>query len=102
MNMERRTFITMIAGGFLAVSIAASAQGPVYYEGRVQWIAGSTLILMTDDGWSIRVNLTRVDQSEYQSLSPRSRIIVSGVVSQDGNFLIGLSIRRVRSEYQAP
>jgi len=100
--MERRTFIAMIAGGLLAAQIAAAAQGLVYYEGRAQWIAGSTLILATDEGGSIRVDLRRVDQSEYSGLGPRVRIIVSGVISEDGNYLIGLSIRRVRSESQSP
>ena len=100
--MERRTFIAMIAGGLLAAPLAAEAQELVYYEGRVQWIAASTLILATDEGWSIRVDLTRVDQREYLGLSPRVRIIVSGVVSEDGNYLIGLSIRRTRSESQSP
>ena len=99
--MERRAFLTMIAGGLFAAPLAAEAQGLVYYEGRVQWIAGSTLILMTDEGWSIRVDLTRVDQSEYQGLGTRSRIIVTGVVSEDGNYLIGASIRRARSDYQS-
>jgi len=100
--MQRRTFIAMIAGGFLAAPLAAAAQGLVYYEGRVQWIAGSTLILATDEGWSVRVNLARVDQSEYQGLGPRARVIVGGMVSQDGNYLIGLSIRQIRSDSQSP
>ena len=100
--MERRTFIATIAGGLLAAPLAAGAQELVYYEGRVQWIAGSTLILATDDGWSIRVDLTRVDQREYLGLGSRVRIIVSGVVSEDGNYVIGRSIRRVRSESQSP
>ena len=89
----------MIAGGLLAAPRVAEAQGLVYYEGRVQWLSGSTMILMTDEGWSVRVSLTRVDQSEYQALGPRARIIVGGVVSQDGNYLVGLTIRQVRSDY---
>jgi len=100
--MERRTFIAMIAVGLLAAPLAAEAQRLVYYEGRAQWIAGSTLILATDEGWSIRVDLTRVDQREYLGLGPRVRIIVSGVVSEDGNYLIGRSIRRIRSESESP
>jgi len=100
--MERRTFIAMIAASLLAAPLAAEAQGLVYYEGRVQWIAGSTLILATVEGLSIRVDLTRVDQSEYSGLGPRDRIIVTGAISEDGNYLIGLSIRRTRSEYQSP
>jgi hypothetical protein len=100
--MERRAFIAMIAACLLAAPLAAEAQGLVYYEGRVQWISGSTLILATDEGLSIRVDLTRVDQSEYSGLGPRARIIVTGMVSEDGNYLIGRSIRRTRSEYQSP
>jgi hypothetical protein len=57
--MERRTFLALVSGGLLAVPIAAEAQR-LFYEGRVQWIAGSTLILATDEGWSLRVDLTRV------------------------------------------
>ena len=100
--MERRTFIAMIAGGLLAGPLAAEAQGLVYYEGRVQWISASTMILMTDEGFSIRVDLRRVDQSEYSGLTVRSRIIVSGVVSEDGNYLIGRSIQRTRSDSESP
>ena len=100
--MERRTFIAMIAGGLLAAPLTGEAQEVVYYEGRVQWITGSTLILASDQGWSIRVDLTRVDQSEYQSLGSRARILVGGVVSDDGNYVIGLSIRRIRSDSQSP
>ena len=92
----------MIVAGLLAVPLAAEAQGLVYYEGRVQWLAGSTLILVTDQGWSLRVDLTRVDQSEYLGLGSRVRILVTGVISDDGNYLIGLSIRRIRSDFQSP
>jgi hypothetical protein len=100
--MERRRFIEVIAGGLLTAPLAAEAQSLLRYEGRVQWIASSTLILATDDGWSIRVDLTRVPQGDYSSLVPRDRIIVSGTLSQDGNYVLGLSIERVRLNYQAP
>jgi len=100
--MERRRFIEVIAGGLLIAPLAAEAQSLLRYEGRVQWIASSTLILATDDGWSIRVDLTRVPQSDYSGLGPRDRIIVSGTLSQDGNYVLGLSIERVRLNYQAP
>ena len=92
----------LMAGALLAAPLTAEAQRLMLYEGRVQWIAGSTLILATDDGWSIRVDLTRVAQSDYSGLGPRDRIIVSGTLSEDGNYVLGLSIERVRSEYQSP
>ena len=94
--------MALIAGGVLAAPFSAGAQGVVYYEGRVQWLSGSTLVLATDAGWSVRVDLRRVDQTEYQGLRSAARIIVTGVVSEDGNYLIGLSIRQVRSDYQSP
>ena len=100
--MERRRFIEAIAGGLLAAPLAAEAQRLLVYGGRVQWIAGSTLILATDDGWSIKVDLTRVPQSDYSGLGPRDRIIVSGTLSQDGNYVLGLSIERARMDYQSP
>ena len=98
----RRTFLAGTVGVLFAAPLLAEAQRPLLYEGRVQWIAGSTLILMTDDGWSLRVDLTRVPQSDYSGLTPRDRIIVSGTLSQDGNYVLGLSIERVRSDYQSP
>ena len=100
--MERRTFLIMMAGGLLAAPQAAEAQEVVYYEGRVQWITGSTLILAPDRGPAIKVDLRRVDQSEYSGLKPRARIFVTGVVSEDGNYLIGLSIQRSEFDYQGP
>jgi hypothetical protein len=100
--MNRRTFLASTGAVLLAAPRLAEAQRPLLYEGRVQWIAGSTLILLTDDGWSLRVDLTRVPQSDYSGLTPRDRIIVSGTLSQDGNYVLGLSIERVRSEYQSP
>ena len=100
--MERRTFLAMVSGGLLAVPLAAEAQRSLRYEGTVQWIAGSTLVVMTDEGLSVRVDLTRVAQSEYSGLVPRDRIVVTGMLSQDGNHLVGLSIQRTRLEYQSP
>jgi len=100
--MDRRTFLAGTGAVILAAPLAAEAQRLLLYEGRVQWMAGSTLILTTDDGWSIRVDLTRVPQSDYSGLAPRDRIIVSGTLSQDGNYVLGLSIERVRLDYEAP
>jgi hypothetical protein len=100
--VDRRRFLAGTGAVLLAAPLAAEAQRLLLYEGRVQWIAGSTLILMTDDGWSLRVDLTRVSQSDYSGLGPRDRIIVRGTLSQDGNYVLGLSIERVRLEYQSP
>ena len=98
--ITRREFAAALIVGLLAAPLAAGAQSPLYYAGRVQWIAGSTMLLITDEGFSLRVDLKRVDQSEYSGLGSRDRVTVTGFISQDGNYLIGLSIARTRVEYQ--
>ena len=100
--VDRRAFMAIVAGGLLAMSLDAEAQRLLYYTGTVQWIAGSTMIVATDEGWSLRVDLTRVPLSEYSGLTIRDRIIVTGLLSQDGNYLVGTSIQRARLDYQAP
>jgi len=94
--------MTTMAASVLMVPLDARAQRLLYYEGTVQWIAGMTMIVATDEGFSLRVDLTGVHQSEYSGLALRSRIIVSGLLSPDGNYLIGRSIQRARLDYQAP
>ena len=94
--------MALLVGTLLAAPLDADGQQLLYYEGTVQWIAGSTMVISTDDGWSLRVDLTRVPQSEYQSLALRDRVLVTGLLSQDGNYLIGRSIQRSRLDYQAP
>ena len=100
--ITRREFAGALIGGLLAAPRAAGAQSPLYYAGRVQWIAGSTMVLMTDEGWSLRVDLKRVAQNEYSGLGSSDRVIVTGFISEDGNYVIGLSIARTRAEYQSP
>src|SRR5262249_56487463 len=52
--------MALLVGSVLAAPVDANAQRLIYYEGTVQWIAGSTMVITTDDGWSLRVDLTRV------------------------------------------
>jgi len=101
-RLERRTFLAMVAGGLLAMSSDAEGQRLLYYAGTVQWIAGSTMVVATDEGWSLRVDLTRVPLSDYSGLTIRDRVMVIGLLSQDGNYLVGTSIQRARLDFQAP
>jgi len=94
--------MTLVAGSLLVSPLAAEAQRLLYYEGTIQWIAGSTMIITTDEGWSLRIDLAQVPLSDYSGLTLRDRIIVTGLLSADGNYLIGRSIRRTRLDYQAP
>src|SRR5262245_34885658 len=100
--LERRAFMTLVAASLLVAPLEAEAQRLLYYEGTVQWIAGSTMVIATDDGWSLRVDLTRVPQSDYSGLGLLDRVIVTGLLSSDGNYLIERYIQRTRLDHHAP
>ena len=86
------------------VGSAYSQESYLRLEGHVQWIAGQTMILATNtDGmdsyiprslWSIRVDLTRVPQDEYDALAQGDLVTVTGVLSDDNGRLFGTSIER--------
>ena len=67
---------------------------PVRVEGRVQWIAGQAAQLQLDTGPTINVDLGGVAQDEYAALKPRERVVVAGVLSNDGRRVIAASIGR--------
>jgi len=77
-----------------ALSLTASAgdDTPVQFEGRVQWIAGDTLTVATDDDHSISVDLTHVPQDEYQRLGSNDRVVVTGIVPTEQNRVVATSI----------
>jgi hypothetical protein len=73
----------LLAVSLLAVlvsPIAASAQQRVRFHGYVQWIAGSKMVLATDDGFSVTVDLAEVDLSAYRGLTGGDGVTVVAVV----------------------
>jgi type 1 fimbria pilin len=77
---------------------ASSADGtPVRFEGRVQWIAGETLTVATDDDQSISVDLTHVPQDQYQRLGSRDRVVVTGTIPTGANLVIATSIKQLET-----
>jgi hypothetical protein len=84
----------MTFGLFLTIVSAAMAQELQSYHGRVLWVAGNTMGFAPDIGGSFDVDLTRVDQSAYEFLQSGDQITVVGIVSQNGNKLIAVSITR--------
>jgi len=93
-----------LAGVLVAVALSialagalapAIAQGPlIRLDGRVQWIGGGQMVVQTDTGPSVGIDLTSVPQDEYAGLNVRDRVAVIGMVSPDGRHLIGTSIMR--------
>ena len=62
------------------------------------WLSANQLQLVLDNGLSISVDLARVPQDQYQTLTPgrRDRVSVVGVVSADNQRLIATSLTRVQ------
>ena len=65
-------------------------------QGRVQWIAGEKMMLIPDNGDPpVEVDLKKASLDDYRTLTEGDRIVVSGVVSEDGTKLIALSIQPI-------
>ncbi len=69
----------------LGLGGSADPQQSLRLEGHVQWIGGQTMILATNGMysyvpkalWSVRVDLTRVPQDEYHTLTQGDLVTVS-------------------------
>jgi hypothetical protein len=100
----------LIAGGALAVMMLAAigptaAQSGRYVQlaGQVQWIAGQKLMLLTDGGGGVDVDIARVPLDQYRTLTQGDRVIVGGVVSPDNRRVFANVIARdTRWDYQGP
>ena len=83
------------AGLLLALTApAAEAQEGIRLAGFVQWIASTTMQVMTVSGISVTVDLTQADQSSYQALRNGQQVIVDGVVSTDRRRVVAHEIWR--------
>ena len=66
-----------VTGAFPTGSHAADGV-PVRFQARVSWVAAETMVVATDDGVAVNVDLSQVAQDEYQRLAPGARVIVNG------------------------
>jgi hypothetical protein len=71
-------FVSLLA--ILVSPIAAPTQQRVRFHGYVQWIAGSKMVLVTDYGASVTLDLTAADQSSYHGLMGGDGVTVVAVV----------------------
>jgi hypothetical protein len=76
----------------LSITPAAAQDQQVRFRGRVSWVAGETLVVSTDDNPSVRVDLTQVDQAEYQRLARGDVVIVIGTIPFAENRVVATSI----------
>ena len=93
----RRPFGTLLIAlavwGALPATPSPAQDQEVRFPGRVSWIAGETLVVSTDDNPSVRVDLSRVDQAEYQTLAPGDLVMVIGILPFEGDRVIATSIK---------
>jgi len=76
----------------LSVTTGAAEVMPVRFEGRVLWIAGTTLMVATDDSQSINIDLTDVPLDEYQGLRSNDYVVVVGTIPAERNRIVATSI----------
>ncbi len=79
----------------LSVTPGAADDAPVHFRARVLWIAGETLVVATDDGQSVNVNLTRVPQDQYQRLGINDRVVVTGTIPTEQDRVVATSIEQL-------
>jgi type 1 fimbria pilin len=79
----------------LSVGVSAADDAPVHFQARVLWIAGQTLMVATDDGQSIGVDLTHVAQDQYQRLGTNDRVVVTGTIPTERNRVVAVSIEHL-------
>ena len=82
---------------------APDAQERVRIDGRVQWVAGTRMQVMTGGG-SVAVDLRRVDQAAHRGLRAGERVSVDGVIADDRGSIVARQIWRVADQVggQAP
>jgi len=83
------------ASGLLLLTVGiciAGAQERILVQGVVQWVAGTRLMMVADNGVGLRVDLMRADQSSYMGLRAGDRIVVVGTVAPERDRLMAESI----------
>ncbi|MGH7345249.1 MAG: hypothetical protein ACREK4_10070 [Candidatus Rokuibacteriota bacterium] len=86
---------SVAASGLLLLVVglcSAGAQERIVVQGAVQWVAGTQMVMVADNGVSLRVDLMRADQRSYSGLRAGDRIVVVGTVAPERNRLLAESI----------
>jgi hypothetical protein len=88
-----RSFLAAVLALALAVT-APDAQGMIRLSGVVQWVTATRMQMITDDGGSVNIDLSRADQASYQALRNGDRVIVDGVLASDRRHVVASEIWR--------
>jgi hydrogenase maturation factor len=90
--------VAVFIGTLSFAAVATAQKDVVEVEGRVEWIAAGKMVVApyTAVG-AINVDLTQVDQLEYQRLVTGDSVVVTGTVSSEGDRVIATSVHRLAS-----
>jgi hypothetical protein len=87
--------VVLVGWGLLVATGAPAMSEPqsVRASGRVQWIAGDKMMVVPDSGGvPFNVDISRVPQDQYAGLTAGYGVVVNGVVSSDGRWLIASAV----------
>ena len=79
---------------------AGAQEWSIRFDGRVQWVAGQLMVVDSDFGSSVAIDLLRVPQGEYAGVTTGDRVTVIGVIRNGNARVMGRSV--LRTETQAP
>jgi hypothetical protein len=95
--------------GTVGADLGTAQENLVRVEGRVQWIAGGTMVVapygtvVAPAGTSaINIDLSRVDQGEYKGLSAGDSVVVTGTVTTARDRVIARSVERPEGAAASP
>lgn len=95
LRVRRHLTVALVLGSLVSLAGPVAGQQRLAISGFVQWVSGSAMQVVADNGSSIRVDLQLVGQSEYNTLRGGDRVRVFGYVSPDRSRLIGERIDRI-------
>jgi len=88
-RLSRITAVVVLTIGL--VSGTAEAQRYLV-TGGVQWTSANQLQVWSDAGGSVRIDVSRLDQTQYTSLRPGDRVRVVGYLAQNPARLVAESL----------
>jgi hypothetical protein len=82
--------VALLTVGLFQATAAAQQRYALF--GMVQWASGNRVQMMADNGMSVSIDVSRLDQSAYTSLRGGERIRVVGYTSPDRTRVIAESL----------
>jgi hypothetical protein len=92
-----KTLVVIVACVTLAIGVPAVAQELVQIDGRVSFVSGQRMVVAPPGGLPVTIDLSGVDQDQYQALVAGERVVVTGVLTPERNRVVATAVQRVAS-----